>query len=77
MVFISGKLIGSMSVMFYELKPCAHLVRPAALDDVLVKSEDDVRREFAGPRVQILGYAILFQPLVPVGECADIDLVFL
>ena len=51
MVFISAKLIGSILVMFYDLKPRPDLVRPTALDDVLIESEHDVRGELTRPCV--------------------------
>lgn len=63
--------------MFYDLKPRPDLVRPTALDDVLIESEHDVRRELARPCVQVLGKSIFFKTLVPVAERTGIDTVLL
>lgn len=62
-------------MMLYDLKPRPDLVRPTALDDVLVEGEHDVWREFACPCVQVFRQPIFFKTLVPVTERARIDLI--
>src|SRR3989338_2364324 len=77
MLFISSRLMGSILVMLYDLKPCSDLMRSTALDDVLVEGEDDVRCELPRPCVQIIGYSVFLKSFVPIGKRACIDIVLI
>jgi hypothetical protein len=72
-LFISSKSIVSILVMFNNFKPSPDFMCPTSLNDVFVKSEDDVRCELSCPCIQVVDDAVFLKPLVPIGERADIN----